>query len=108
MSANDDPFDGDFSLFLQVRVMLRCSSYSEKRKDQAPAYQCNVCQTSLPSEPGPPHQFEIDLKALDAPTFYIRLDAPAVVCPRCGRHVILWSDETAAQLEQAISQALST
>lgn len=98
MTADDEPFDGDLSLFLQAPAMFRCGSYTVKRKDEAPVYQCRVCQALLPAEPTTAYRFEIDLKRLDVPMFLMRPDAPAVACPRCGRPMILWSDEASAQV----------
>lgn len=108
-SGVDEPFDGDFAQFLRDHIMFRCGSYKIKLKDRPPGvfYQCLVCQAPLPGEPGASHRFEIDLKPLDVPPFYLRLDAPAVACPRCERRMVLWSDEADGQIQRALAEALS-
>jgi len=110
MKADDEPFDGDFALFLQVQIMFRCGSYTIKLKEHLPKlfFQCSVCQAPLADDPQESHEFTIDLKPLDLPTFYVKVEAPSAVCPRCRRHMILWSDETVAQIDQALAEALST
>jgi hypothetical protein len=109
MAVDDEPFEGDFAEFIQGEVMWRCGSSAMKLKEHLPRvfYQCRVCQAMLPEEPGASYEFQIDLKPLDIPSFYIRLDAPAVACPRCQRHMILASDEVRGWIRKAVSEAVS-
>jgi hypothetical protein len=94
-------------LFLSVRTMFACGSYVMKLKEYLPRliFQCTGCQGRLSEGPGEPHHFEFEVQALNLPTFRVRLDAPAVACPACGRHVVLWSDEMMAQVESAAREA---
>jgi hypothetical protein len=96
-------------LFIHVRAMFACGSYVMKLKEYLPRliYQCQGCQRKLAEGPGEAHRFEFEASSLDQPTFRVRLDAPAVACPGCGRHNVLWSDEMAAQIEGALAEALS-
>jgi catechol 2,3-dioxygenase-like lactoylglutathione lyase family enzyme len=109
MGVDDEPYEGDFAQFVVDAAMFRCGSYEMKLKEHLPRvfYQCRVCQAMLPEEPGAPYLFEIDLKLLEVPTFYLQLEAPAVVCPRCERHMILSSNEARERIRQAVSDALS-
>ena len=96
-------------LFIHVRAMFACGSYVMKLKEYLPRliYQCQGCQRKLAEEPGEQHRFEFEASSLDQPMFRVQFDAPAVVCPGCGRHNVLWSDEMAAQIEGALAEALS-
>jgi hypothetical protein len=107
MWVDDEPDDREFVQFLKTQANFRCGSYVIKIKDEPTHFQCSVCQAPLPAERGERHRFEIDLKPLDVPTFYLRIDATAALCSRCGRHMLLWSDEANAHLETALADALS-
>jgi hypothetical protein len=96
-------------LFLHIRTMFACGSYVMKLKEYLPRliYQCQGCQRKLAEQPGEPHRFEFEVSSLDLPPFRVRLDAPAVACPDCGRPNVLWSDETAAQIEGTLAEAVA-
>lgn len=97
-------------VFLSTEVMFRCGSYTMKLKEYLPRliYQCRDCQRRLPEEPSEPHRFEFDTSPLDLPKFRVILDAPAIACPGCGRHNVLWSDEMSAQIEGALTEAMGS
>jgi hypothetical protein len=97
-------------LFYSVALMFGCGSYVMKLKEYLPRliFQCKGCRAVLPEEPSEPHRFEIDATSLELPPSRVRLHAPAVACPRCGRRHVLWSDEMAAAIEGALAEALAS
>jgi hypothetical protein len=105
-TAGDEPCDGDFAQFLRDQAMFRCGSYKMKLPHEV-SYLCRVCQVRLPDEPGTVHRFDIDPKLLDAPPFYLGIEAPSAECPRCGRRMIPWSDEVDGQIQRALAEAVS-
>jgi hypothetical protein len=102
-------FDGDFVLFVLVRTMFRCGTHTMKVKDYLPRlfHPCFDCPKELSEEPTKPHQFEFDISQPKAPTFRVRIDAPAVRCPNCGRDAILWTEQVPEDIEAALNEALS-
>jgi endogenous inhibitor of DNA gyrase (YacG/DUF329 family) len=96
-------------LFISARIMFACGSYVMKLKEYLPRliYQCRDCQAKLAEEPSEVRPFEFEATPLNLPAFGVRLDAPAVACPACGRHNVLWSDETSAHVANAVNEALS-
>ncbi|HJT77793.1 MAG TPA: hypothetical protein VJ739_11380 [Gemmataceae bacterium] len=103
-------FDGDFSLFILIRVMFQCGTYTIKMKEHLPRllHQCFDCRKELLGELRKPHRFEFDVGQSDIPTFQVRIEAAAVKCPGCGRDAILWTDEVAAEIGAAVREALSS
>jgi hypothetical protein len=96
--------------FLSSRIMFRCGTYTMKLKEYLPRviHQCDGCKQTLPEESVETHRFEIDASPRDLPRFLVLLDAPAVRCPGCGRHNVIWSDEARAEIEGALTEAGST
>ena len=93
--------------FLHIQIVFGCGSYVMKLKEYLPRliYQCRWCQHRIEEEPGSPHQFELAVEPLELAPFRVEITAPAVACPGCGRHNILWSDSLSAEIEAAADAA---
>jgi hypothetical protein len=101
-------FDGDFVLFILVRTMFECGTYTMKIKEHLPRlfHPCFGCRTELSEETPKSDRFEFDVRQPNAPGFRVRIEAPAVICPGCGRHAILWTDEIDRKIEAAANAAV--
>ena len=97
-------------MFVNVQIMFQCGSHTMKMKEYLPRlfHPCRDCQTELSAEPAKPHRFEFAVKQPRFPAFRVRLDAPAVVCPGCGKRELLWTDEIDAQIDEALHAAISS
>ena len=98
----------DLPFFLSPESCLR-AALTMKMKEYLPRliFQCRGCQKTLPEEPAVTQHFEVELAALDIPAFRASLDAPAVACPQCGRHNVLWTDGIVSEIEAASRMALA-